>query len=159
MNKLYGKIVSNKLEYAPTSVETESGVVVNPTEATYLAAGYKKISDNPPAAEEGCHVEVTGYTETADTITVVYKQVHGSEDKGTRVFSKLKLVTELKARDRWVLVKTWIEEKGYYDYYVAAQNFVEDNTLFKEAVAAIKNYTGMTDEDVEAILSKCIYEP
>ena len=40
-----------------------------------------------------------------------------------------------------------------------SQNFVEDNTLFKEAVAAIKNYTGMTDEDVEAILSKCIYEP
>ena len=157
MNKLYGKIVSNKLEYAPTSVETESGVVVNPTEATYLAAGYKKISDNPPAAEEGCHVEVTGYTATGDTIIVVYKQVSdGDEPKGHRIFSKLKLVAALKAADKWVLVKTWSEEKGYYDYYLAAQNFAEDNELFVAALTQIKEYARFTDEEVEAILSKCI---
>ena len=41
---------------------------------------------------------------------------------------------------------------------MAAQNFREDNPLFAEALAAIKNYARMTDTDAEAILSKCIYE-
>ena len=36
--------------------------------------------------------------------------------------------------------------RGYYDYYVAAQNFHEDNPLFTEALAAIKGYARMTDE-------------
>ena len=160
MNKKYGKLTSGKLEYAPETIQSESGVIMNPTEESYLSSGYKKVSDTPPAADDGCHVEVTGYTETADTITVVYKQVPGSsESTNPRTFSKLKLVSALKAKDKWVLVKTWIEEKGYYDYYVAAQNFTEDHPIFLEAVAAIKNYTGMTDADVESILSQCIYEP
>ena len=47
---------------------------------------------------------------------------------------------------------------GFYDFYVAAQNFREDNPLFTEALAAIKGYARMTDEQAEAILSKCIYE-
>ena len=41
---------------------------------------------------------------------------------------------------------------------MAAQNFREDNPLFKEALTAIKGYARMTDEQAEAILSKCIYE-
>ena len=89
----------------------------------------------------------------------MYKVVPGEAPvSGPRVFSKLKLVAALKEADKWVLVKTWIEERGYYDYYVAAQNFREDNPLFIEALAAIKGYARMTDEQAEAILSKCIYE-
>ena len=64
----------------------------------------------------------------------------------------------MKEADKWVLVKTWIEERGYWDYYLAAHNFREDNPLFAEALAAIKNYARMSDADAEAILSKCIYE-
>ena len=75
-----------------------------------------------------------------------------------RVFSKLKLVAALKEADKWVLVKTWIEERGLWDYYLAAQNFREDNEMFSNALAAIKSYARMTDEDAEAILSKCIWE-
>ena len=158
MNKLYGKLVNGKLEYAPLSLETPTGVVVNPTEATYRAAGYKQIVDNPPPPDEGHHVEVTGYTETAAAINVVYKQVPGDGDnpKGHRIFSKLKLVSALKTIDKWVLVKTWIEEKGYYDYYLAAQNFAEDNELFVAALAAIKLYARFTDEEIETVLSKCL---
>lgn len=75
-----------------------------------------------------------------------------------RVFSKLKLVAALKAADKWVLVKTWIEERGYWDYYLAAQNFREDNEMFAEAVAEVKRYAGMTDDEAEAILKGCIWE-
>ena len=177
MNMKYGRLSNGRIEYAPSSLETEDGVKMNPSEASDLAAGWKKVVDVKPTAEAGHRVEVSGWQESEDTLTCVYKVVAGETPSGgARVFSKLKLVAALKEADKWVLVKTWIEGiprraqrgelrsnfargvRGYYDFYVAAQNFREDNPLFTEALAAIKGYARMTDEQAEAILSKCIYE-
>ena len=183
MNTKYGKLTDGQIVYAPGSLDTDAGKLMNPTEASYLAAGWKKVVDEPPAPNEGCTVEPSGWTETDTTLTRVYKQVAmpapapdaggdgggtlsgGGRDSdmppaplpvGKRIFSKLKLVAALKAADKWVLVKTWLEEKAYYDYYLAAQNFAEDNALFVEGRNAIKGYLGMTDEQIETILSQCI---
>jgi hypothetical protein len=157
MNTKYGKLVDGKLVHAPAALETEDGIKVNPSKASYLAAGWKRIVDNPPAVDEGSRLEISGWKETADTLTCVYKAVAGSAPpSGTRIFSKLKLVAALKAADKWVLVKTWMEEKSYYDYYVAAQDFAENNELFIAARAALQRYTGMTDADVEKLLAKCV---
>ena len=173
MNTKYGKLVDGQIVYAPNTLDTEDGKKMNPSEASYLAAGWKKVADEPPAPEDGCTVEVSGWTEGEDTLTKVYKQVampapqgggQGGDTPpapapvGKRIFSKLKLVAALKAADKWVLVKTWLEEKGYWDYYLAAQNFRESNQLFAEALASLKAYTGMSDDEVEAILQKCIWE-
>ena len=181
METKYGKLVGGEVVYAPTSLDTENGKLMNPTEASYLAAGWKKVVEEPPAPEEGMIVEVSGWTETETTLTRTYKQVPkpatpeaegggqggsgGGRDSdmpsapapvGKRTFSKLKLVAALKAADKWVLVKTWLEEKAYYDYYLAAQNFAEDNELFAEGKAAIQRYLNMSDEQIEAILSQCV---
>ncbi len=186
MNTKYGKLTDGQIVYAPNSLDTGDGVKMNPSEASYLAAGWKKVVDDPPAPENGCTVEPSGWTETDTTLTRVYKQIampapdtpsgdgggdnpsggSGGEDTppapptpppvGKRIFSKLKLVAALKAADKWVLVKTWLEEKAYYDYYLAAQNFAEDNALFIEGRNAIKGYLGVSDEYIEAILSQCI---
>ncbi len=201
MNTKYGRLKNGRIEYAPISLDTGDGVKMNLSEASYLAAGWKKVVDVRPTTEPGCRVEVSGWNESEDTLTCVYKVVPGEAPaSGPRVFSKLKLVAALKEADKWVLVKTWIEGiprrarcarrvavgsgervartakqpqgstrgelrsnfargvRGYYDYYVAAQNFREDNPLFIEALAAINGYARMTDEQAEAILSKCIYE-
>ena len=160
MNRNYGKLVGGEVEYAPAKITKDDGTVVsNPSAETYLAAGWKRIVDEPPKAEDGCTVEVSGWEETADSIVRIYKQVPDeTPPEKPRVFSKLKLVAALKAADKWVLVKTWIEERGWWDYYLAAQNFREDNEMFSNAVAAIKEYARMSDEDVEAILKNCIYE-
>ena len=181
MNTKYGRLKNGQIEYAPVSLDTGDGVKMNPSEASYLAAGWKKVVDVMPTVEAGHRAVVSGWREDADTLTCVYKVVAGETPVASaRVFSKLKLVAALKEADKWVLVKTWIEERGYYDYYkeadkwvlvktwieergyydyyVAAQNFREDNPLFTEALAAIKGYARMTDEQAEAILSKCIYE-
>ena len=180
METKYGKLVGGEIEYAPASLDTESGKLMNPTEASYLAAGWKKVVEDPPQANEGCTVEPSGWTETETALVRTYKQVPkpaapeaeggqggagGGRDSdmpsapapvGKRIFSKLKLVAALKAADKWVLVKTWLEEKAYYDYYLAAQNFAEDNELFLEGKAAIQRYLNMSDEDIEAILSQCV---
>ena len=160
MNMKYGRLFRGDVEYAPDSLEEKDGTVVsNPSAATYLAAGWKRIVDEPPAPEAGCTVEVSGWNETADSIVRVYKQVpSGTPETKARVFSKLKLVAALKESDKWVLVKTWIEEKGYWDYYLAAQNFREDNAMFAEALSAVKRYAGMSDDEAEAILKGCIWE-
>ena len=160
MNRNYGKPVGGEVEYAPAKITLDDGTVVsNPSAETYLAAGWKRIVDEPPKAEDGCTVEVSGWEETADSIVRIYKQVPDEPlPNKARVFSKLKLVAALKAADKWVLVKTWIEERGWWDYYLAAQNFREDNAMFSDALAAIKAYARMTDEDAEAILKNCIYE-
>ena len=181
MNTKYGKLVDGQIVYAPPTLDTEDGKKMNPTEASYFAAGWKKVVEEPPAPEEGMTVEVSGWTETETTLTRTYKQVPkpatpeaegggqggsgGGRDSdmpsapapvGKRTFSKLKLVAALKAADKWVLVKTWLEEKAYYDYYLAAQNFAEDNELFAEGKAAIQRYLNMSDEQIEAILSQCV---
>ena len=176
MNTKYGKLVDGEVVYAPPTLDTEDGKKMNPTEASYLAAGWKRVTDEPPAPEEGCTVEPSTWTETDTALVRVYKQVPmpapqsqdgagGGRDSdmpsapapvGKRIFSKLKLVAALKAADKWVLVKTWLEEKSYYDFYLAAQNFAEDNELFVEGRDAIKRYLGMSDEQIEAILSQCV---
>ena len=160
MNRNYGKLVAGEVEYAPAKITKDDGtVVMSPSAETYLADGWKRIVDERPAPEEGCTVEVSGWDETVDSIVRVYKQVPSETPEAKpRVFSKLKLVAALKEADKWVLVKTWIEERGLWDYYLAAQNFREDNEMFANAVAAIKEYARMSDEDVEAILKNCIYE-
>ena len=167
METKYGKLVEGEIVYAPASLDTENGKLMNPSAASYLAAGWKKVVEEPPAPEEGMTVEVSGWSETETALVRTYKQVAMSVPQGgdtppapapvgKRIFSKLKLVAALKAADKWVLVKTWLEEKAYYDYYLAAQNFAEDNALFLEGKAAIQRYLNMSDEDIEAILSQCV---
>ena len=160
MNRNYGKLVAGEVEYAPAKITKDDGtVIMSPSAETYLAAGWKRIVDERPASEEGCTVEVSGWNEAADSVVRVYKQVPADAPATKpRVFSKLKLVAALKEADKWVLVKTWIEERGLWDYYLAAQNFREDNEMFSDALAAIKAYARMSDEDAEAILKNCIWE-
>ena len=180
MNTKYAKLANGQIEYAPDSIDTGSGIKVNPSAESYLAAGWKKVVDEKLAAESEHFVAFSRYDETADTITFVYKQVKNekttvvdtsstgttsgggtttsSTEKGHRTFSKLKLVAALKNADKWVLVKTWLEEKSYYDFYLAAQNFSEEYPLFQQGLAALKTYARLTDDEIEAILAQCLVD-
>lgn len=159
MNTNYGRLANGQIEYAPATLPSEDGVKVNPSAASYFAAGWKKVVDEPPAAESGKRVEPSGWAEDATTITRIYKQVKGeTRPEGPRTFSKLKVVTALKKSNLWVLTKTWIEERGLYDYYLAAQDFAEDNEWFRQGVTELKKLTGKTDAEIEAILSECVIE-
>ena len=45
MNTKYGRLTNGRIEYAPISLDTGDGVKMNPSEASYLAAGWKKVVD------------------------------------------------------------------------------------------------------------------
>lgn len=192
MNTKYGRLSNGRIEYAPSSLDTADGVKMNPSEASYLAAVWKKVVDVKPTVEPGNRVEVSGWNESADTLNCVYKVVAGETPSGgARVFSKLKLVAALKEADKWVLVKTWIEgiprraQRGElrsnfargvrgalarpYETSALSQSLVSVGFPLRlcrrpsKGFAffggyAIKCYARMTDEQAEAILSKCIYE-
>ena len=66
------------------------------------------------------------------------------------------MVLALKKVDLWVLTRAWIEENGLYDYYLAAQNFSEDNEFFIEGKKELQRLSGRTEEEIEAILAECI---
>ena len=183
MNTNYGKLVDGEIVYAPPTLDTEDGKKMNPSEASYLAAGWKKVVEEPPAPENGCTVEPTAWTETDTTLTRVYKQIpmaaapgaEGGGQGGTgggrdgdmtsapapvgkRVFSKLKLVTALKAAGLWVLTKTWIEENGLYDHYLAAQDLAEDNEMFIRGRDEISLLSHKTGAEVEEILAASVID-
>jgi hypothetical protein len=75
---------------------------------------------------------------------------------GVRIFSKLKMVMALKKADLWILTRTWIEENGLYDLYLAAQDFREDNEFFIQGKSELQRLSGRTAEEIEAILSQCV---
>ena len=179
MNTKYGKLVDGQIVYAPPTLDTENGTKMNPSEASYFAAGWKKVTEEPPAPLDGCTVEPSTWLETDTALVRVYKQVAiasqqeagggrdggGGRDSdmspspapaGKRIFSKLKVVVALKAANLWVLTKTWIEENGLYDHYLAAQNFAEDNEWFLQGKDEIQRLAGKTDEEIESILSQCV---
>lgn len=166
MKERFGRLEGGRLVNAPASLETADGVVMNPTPERYLAEGWKRVLDDPPEAEEGCTVEPTGWSETATTLTRTYRQQPvkaaapagtpaGGATGGPRVFSKLKLVVALKREGLWVLTKTWIEEQGLYDLYLAAQDVREDNEWFVRGLGELKALSRRTDAEVEAILAEC----
>lgn len=159
MNTKYGRLAEGRIEYAPDSLETAGGVTINPSRESYLAAGWKPVVDEPPAAEPGCRVEVTRWTEDAETVTCVYKQVPGAAPApAARTFSKLKVVIALKEKGLWVLTKAWIEENGLYDHYLAASDFSEANEFFRRGRDELKSLARLTDGQVEEILAACVAE-
>ena len=50
MNMKYGKIVNGTFFYAPTCPTVDGKVILSPTLADYVRAGYYPVDDNPPVS-------------------------------------------------------------------------------------------------------------
>ena len=120
-----------------------------PLKALDLTQGFFHIQVSPTA--------FSSWQEDDETLTAVYKMIEGRDPAlGVRVFSKLKIVMALKKADLWILTRTWIEENGLYDLYLAAQDFREDNEFFIQGKSELQRLTGKSAEEIEAILAMCI---
>ena len=157
MNRKYGKLVDGRIKYAPKILDTPDGIKMNPSEESYLKAGWKIVIDEKPQADASSYVAVSKWQEDETTLKCVYKTVQGKDPSiAPRIFSKLKMVLALKKVDLWVLTRAWIGENGLYDYYLAAQNFSEDHEFFIEGKKELQRLSGRTEEEIEAILAECI---
>ena len=153
MNINYGRIVNGQLEYAPSSLVTPAGVVVNPSAATYRKAGWLRVEPVPPPPEGYTHA-ISGYTWSDEAITPIVKRI--PIENPPRTFSKLKLVTILTERGIWPAVRDWLDETGWGDFLIAAQNIREDHPAFKAALAESKSRFGFTDDQIAAVLTASI---
>ena len=154
MNTNYGKLVNGAIVYAPSSLDTPSGLIMNPKRLSYLQAGWKFLDLQPPVdpPPEGREYRITGYTETATDIQAVFKLVPVVSPP--RTFSKLRLVTALTERGLWAAIRDWLEETGYYDLFAAAQDIREDHPQFAAALAAIRTRFSLTPDQIAAVLAE-----
>ena len=158
MNRKFGRLVDGQIEYAPKTLDEADGVKkMNPSDESYLALGWKHVVDVKPPTEANRYPAFSSWNEDGETITAVYKMIEGRDPAlGVRVFSKLKIVMALKKADLWIFTRTWIEENGLYDLYLAAQDFREDNEFFIQGKSELQRLTGKSAEEIEAILAMCI---
>ena len=131
--------------------------IVNPTAAQYATHrnAYPKGEDAPmPEPQEGQVVEYAGY-ELGEEDHLWHKQwvLVDAPPTPPRTFSKLRIVAALTSAGVWPQVKSYIEQEGLYDLYLAAQDFREDNDYFAQGRTALQTALGWTDEQVEAVLA------
>ena len=156
MNPNYGKLVNGAIIYAPSSLRTPAGLILNPKRLSYLQAGWKFLGLQPPVdpPPEGKEYTITGYTETDTDIQANFKLV--PLVKPPRTFSKLRLINALMTRNLWPAVRDWLDASGYYDIFLAAQDFREDHPQFAAGLTAAKSRFGFADDETAAILSESV---
>ena len=156
MNPSYGKLVNGAIIHAPTSLNTPSGVIMNPKRLSYLQAGWKFLDLQPPVdpPPEGKEYRISGYTETATDIRPIFKLVPVVSPP--RTFSKLRLINALMSRNLWPAIRDWLEETGYYDLFAAAQDIREDHPQFAAAIAAIRTRFSLTPDQIAAVLAASV---
>ena len=91
-------------------------------------------------------------TETATDIRPIFKLVPVVSPP--RTFSKLRLINALMSRNLWSAVRDWLDASGYYDLFVAAQDFREDHPQFAAALAAARTRFSLPDSEITAILAE-----
>lgn len=146
---MYGRIVDGRFEKAPNCIKND----FNLSAEKYLKAGYLPVIEEEPNPPEGLEPAYREYVEEDGKI--VYRWKYQVPVKVPRVFSKLRAVEALMGLGVWDEVKAWIDEQGLYDLYLAAVEFSEDDERFVAGVSALKSKLGLTDEQVESILSRC----
>ena len=153
MNHNYAKLSGGKLQYAPSTLTTPNGIIMNPKRLSYLQAGWKFLDLQAPAeAPEGKEYAISGYTETATDIRPVYKLV--AIEMPPRTYSKLRLVTALSKRNLWQQVRNWLIETDLYDLFLAAQSFRSDHPQFTAALSAAQSNFSLTPTETAAILEE-----
>ena len=78
------------------------------------------------------------------------------DDKGRRKLSKLKLYAALKNAGVWAQVKAYLEANDLWDAFLLAQIVDEQNGDFQAGLKTLQESLGLTDDQVEEILSACV---
>ena len=154
VNRNWVKTDGKHLEYAPTWLRTDAGIVVNPSDEQYLALGWLKNARNAPETREGYTARVEGYEAREGQIYAVY--AYDAVTPPPRVFSKLYLILALKKRGLYEQFKSMIASAGLEDLWIAANELNEGYDGFDSFVAQAKTALGLSDAEVEDILGEAV---
>lgn len=138
-------------------VTIDGTTIVNPTAEQYasLRNAYPKGADAPlPEPQEGKVVEYGGYALGEDSKWHKQWVLVDAPPPPPRTFSKLRIVAALTNAGVWDAVKQLLSERGFYDLFLAAQDFREDNEYFTQGRTQLQTALKWTDEQVEAILQE-----
>ena len=74
-------------------------------------------------------------------------------------YSKLKLISNLKARDLWSHAKDWMQNNNdYYDLFMAAVYITNEHPLFSAIITQLQAELGISGDLVNEILEASIYD-
>lgn len=142
----YGKIVKGVIQYAPKFFDTHDGVMLNPSEESYLARGWKKIVDIRPPALEGHYAEAIGWTEGNTVIDRVYEM--REVVKPPRRWTPLAIKRAADKKGWWMQLREVLMAADLLEEFWGCQYIAENDPKFP----AIK--AGMISLFGEAIVDK-----
>ena len=154
VNRNWVKTDGKHLEYAPTWLRTDAGIVINPSDEQYRAAGWLKNACNAPETREGYVARVEGYEARDGQIYAVY--AYDAVTPPPRVFSKLYLILALKKRGLYEQFKAMLASAGLEDLWIAANELNDGYGGFDSFVEQAKTTLGITDAEVEEILGEAV---
>lgn len=151
---MYGRLNSNgQLEYFTAKCLRVNGrTYSNPLSQVLMSVGYLPVAEVP----NGKVAKSWRVSDDGDSICPVLA------DKEVRVlprkFSKLKLICQLKDRGLYQSFVDLVDSAGLTDEWVAAQDLKDDNSLFMQYADQIRQAMGVSEVELEEILSSSIYD-
>lgn len=147
----------------PREAIIDGALVTGQLPEPYLnSIGWYRLENTPaPETQDGYHAEPRYAYDNDDTPTRIVQSWEEVADPPPppRSLSKVKLMRALKAKEIWLPVKAFIAaSEDYADEWELSTTLDEDNELIVSAVAALKSQLGLTDEQVEEILSASVAE-
>ena len=146
LNKNYGRASQNQIQYAPRTFK-ENNIVVVPKiddDQAYLSRNWFKVTERKPEYDpDNYKLQQTGWDEDAETheVFATYETVEiqpAPRYIQVRRFSKLRLVEFCMEQGIWTDLKAFLESTGYYDLFVMAMVFLENDKFFKRGLLMYK---------------------
>jgi hypothetical protein len=160
----YAKLISEtRIDTgAPRSAVIDGSTVCGQLPEDYLnSIGWYRLEETPaPEPREGYHFEARYAYDSAEAPTRVVRSWAEVQDPPPppRSLSKRKLYRALSAAGIWEPVKAYMESVGAWTDFDLATTLDEDDPLIVAAVAALRQSLGLSDEQVEAILTASVAE-
>lgn len=135
--KMFGKLVDDKLEYAPKDLVMPSGMVIfdyySDIERLILD-GYKEVIDVRPTYDESTqYVELKGYTEGVASIEILYEvKTIEVDTKKEEQFSKcIAMIAQGLSDEQSLLVPLVFPEYEHPHHYEVGDKFRYEGVLYK----------------------------
>jgi hypothetical protein len=147
---------------APRSAVIDGSTVCGQLPEDYLnSIGWYRLKETPaPEPRDGYHFEARYAYDSAEAPTCVVRSWAEVQDPPPppRSLSKRRLYRALSAAGIWEPVKAYMESVGAWTDFDLATTLDEDDPLIVAAVAALRQSLGLSDEQVEAILTASVVE-